>query len=146
MTPFVKDYAQKMEHEMDLQTKLELRSKTLEQTEQRIAQDYEKFGKSILEVEEKEKQVSEWVEKNKNKDIDIDKAIEPQNAYSKQILECMAQDSAIDDVMYYFDKALQSEIIDLETYLKNVRQFARDQFLSRALLKKVFAAQQQATK
>ncbi len=135
-----------MEHEMDLQTKLELRSKTLEQTEQRIAQDYEKFGKSILEVEEKEKQVSEWVEKNKNKDIDIDKAIEPQNAYSKQILECMAQDSAIDDVMYYFDKALQSEIIDLETYLKNVRQFARDQFLSRALLKKVFAAQQQATK
>jgi ESCRT-I complex subunit TSG101 len=55
----------------------------------------------------------------------------------------MAEENAIEDFFYYLDKALQYKSIDLDTYLNHVREASRQQFMKKALLKKISVVQQQ---
>jgi capsule polysaccharide export protein KpsE/RkpR len=59
------------------------------------------------------------------------------DTWSEQLFECAATVAAIEDVMYYLDKALQNEVIDLKTYLKQIRSLATEQFLAKALAMKI---------
>jgi len=77
------------------------------------------------------------------------------------LFELVAEDSAIEDAIYYLGRALNSEKIDLNTYMKvtnafqlfampdnlnsngsfdlkqNIRTLAREQFTRRALIQKI---------
>ena len=73
----------------------------------------------------------------------------PYDALSAQIVRLHAEINAIDDAFYHMERALVSsknETVDLSTFLKECRQLARTQFLSKAHLKKIGAVclQQQA--
>lgn len=54
-----------------------------------------------------------------------------------QLVGLVAQDLAITDTLYHLSRALGNEEIELERYLKWVRQFGREQFLKRALAMKI---------
>lgn len=56
---------------------------------------------------------------------------------SKQVLECMAADHAIDDVVYALDEAMGEGLIPFGVYLRQVRVLAKEQFIHRALLVKL---------
>ncbi len=49
----------------------------------------------------------------------------------------MAEDNAIEDTLYHLGRALNSERIDLDRFLKQTRFLAREQFLRRALAMKI---------
>lgn len=54
-----------------------------------------------------------------------------------QLVGLVAQDLAITDTLYHLSRALGNEEIELDRYLKWVRQFGREQFLKRALAMKI---------
>ncbi|KAH6777669.1 Ubiquitin-conjugating enzyme/RWD-like protein [Perilla frutescens var. hirtella] len=76
--------------------------------------------------------------------VDIDEALEPCDALSKQMLDCTASDLAVEDTMYALDKAVQEGAIPFDQYLRNVRLLSREQFFHRATASKVRAVQMQA--
>lgn len=49
----------------------------------------------------------------------------------------MAEDNALSDTIYHLTRALDAERIDLDRYLKAVRQLAREQYMKRALIEKI---------
>ncbi|GAB2300101.1 hypothetical protein Dimus_034141 [Dionaea muscipula] len=93
--------------------------------------------------------LGEWLEANEGKieklgKLDVDEVFEPRDALSRQMLECMASDLAIEDVIYSLDKGVQEGVVTIDMYLRNVRLLSREQFLHRATAAKVRAAQMQA--
>lgn len=53
-----------------------------------------------------------------------------------RLLNAYAEEAAIEDVIYYLGEALRTNVIDLEVFLKHVRQLSRKQFMLRALMQK----------
>eukprot|EP01025_Chloroclados_australasicus_P039643 TRINITY_DN41141_c0_g1_i1.p1 TRINITY_DN41141_c0_g1~~TRINITY_DN41141_c0_g1_i1.p1 ORF type:complete len:458 (-),score=44.32 TRINITY_DN41141_c0_g1_i1:461-1834(-) len=80
--------------------------------------------------------------KSEEDQIDPDVAIVAVDATSQQALNCQSKDMAIEDCLLALDKGLQKGIIDINSYLKQVRVLSRKQFFSRALAIKVANVQQ----
>lgn len=53
-----------------------------------------------------------------------------------RLLNAYAEEAAIEDAVYFMGEALRSGVIDLEVFLKHVRQLSRKQFMLRALMQK----------
>lgn len=53
-----------------------------------------------------------------------------------RLINAYAEEAAIEDAIYYMGEALRSGVIDLDTFLKQVRNLARKQFMLRALMQK----------
>jgi len=66
----------------------------------------------------------------------IDDAIQTTAPLYKQIVNTVAEEAALEDTIYYLGNALGKEKMDLDQYLRTVRQLSRRQFLLRATLKK----------
>ncbi|EGD79038.1 hypothetical protein PTSG_02006 [Salpingoeca rosetta] len=72
-------------------------------------------------------------------EINWDEAVQPETPLERQLLELVADDSAITDVLDQLSTAFDDAKIDLSTYLKNVKQLAKEQFRIRSLIKKARA-------
>ncbi|XP_055335631.1 tumor susceptibility gene 101 protein-like isoform X2 [Paramacrobiotus metropolitanus] len=68
--------------------------------------------------------------------FDIDEAVVPAAPLYKQLLNAYAEDSALEDAIYYIGEALRKNSIDFDQFLKHVRELSRRQFIQRALLLK----------
>lgn len=55
---------------------------------------------------------------------------------SHRLLNAYAEEAATEDAIYYMGEALRNGVIDLEVFLKHVRQLSRKQFMLRALMQK----------
>lgn len=53
-----------------------------------------------------------------------------------RLLNAYAEEAATEDAIYYLGEALRSGVIDLEVFLKHVRQLSRKQFMLRAIMQK----------
>ncbi|XWS31503.1 hypothetical protein CRYUN_Cryun23aG0081800 [Craigia yunnanensis] len=69
-------------------------------------------------------------------DVEIEDAFEIDDK-SRVRLDSSAADLAIEDVLYKLDKALEQEAVSFDSYIKQVRSLAREQFFHRALEMKV---------
>ncbi|EGC32743.1 hypothetical protein DICPUDRAFT_155276 [Dictyostelium purpureum] len=97
------------------------------------------YNSQIDQLNENITQLEKWIKENDKPetDIDIDAMLGPKDPLSKQLLKLVSDDSTIEDLLYYLDKALHSNRISLDEYLKNVRSLSRDQFMIKATVKKV---------
>ncbi|CAG8451437.1 3087_t:CDS:2 [Diversispora eburnea] len=74
----------------------------------------------------------------KMKITEIDKLIEQaKNIPEVSVDDILSEDNATEDAIYYLGKALSTERIDLNTYMKSIRTLAREQFMHRALIGKI---------
>ncbi|KAL9645146.1 hypothetical protein ABK040_002349 [Willaertia magna] len=137
----VREYSAKIDTEFQMQNKLNEREKQLEMIEQRMKLDLEQFEKDEQNLVQKKTQIESWIENNENKPIDVDTIINPQDIQSKQILELNSEEMAIDDVVYYLDKKLHAKQISLDDWLNQVRELSRQQFMKKALIKKMATMQ-----
>lgn len=58
------------------------------------------------------------------------------NCFYFRLLNAYAEEAAIEDVIYYLGEALRTNVIDLELFLKHIRQLSRKQFMLRALMQR----------
>ncbi|KAF2077966.1 hypothetical protein CYY_000766 [Polysphondylium violaceum] len=113
--------------------------KKYELEKQTINQQNNQNDNEIQQLREKIKQLDDWLLENDKSEgeIDVDSILGPKDSLSKQLLKLVSDDSTIEDLLYYLDKALHSNRISLEEYIKNVRSLSRDQFMIKATVKKV---------
>lgn len=69
-------------------------------------------------------------------EFNVDEAVTTTAPLYKQLLNAYAEEAATEDANYYMGEALRNGVIDLEVFLKHVRQLSRKQFMLRALMQK----------
>ncbi|KAK6514224.1 hypothetical protein TWF506_008625 [Arthrobotrys conoides] len=67
----------------------------------------------------------------------IDGVVVAPTVVHNQLYELVTDDMAIEDTIYVLGKALDKERITLDVFLKHTRALAREQFMKRALVKKI---------
>jgi len=113
---------------------------------ERLDEEKTRLEELLSQIEKKTEETKEWVEKNESKDkIDINKAVFMNNTWSKQLIEAVAEDHAIDDTLDCLDKALADDTLAVDEFLKHTRKLARKQFNCRALAMKILEAQAKAS-
>ncbi|GAB2238117.1 hypothetical protein Droror1_Dr00016019 [Drosera rotundifolia] len=93
--------------------------------------------------------LGDWLKENEGKmggfgKVNVDEIFEFDDGLGRQMVECMAADMAIEDVIYSLDRAVQDGVVSFDVYLRNVRLLSREQFIHRATAGKVKAVQAQA--
>jgi len=96
----------------------------------------EQMKKEIADLTQKIKELDDFLAKNSG-ELDVDKVTDPRDVHKLQLIQSVATDIAIEDVLYHFDRALLKGVIGLDEYLKLCRQYSNDQFYQRALTKRI---------
>jgi ESCRT-I complex subunit TSG101 len=133
----VKQMQENIGKEEEIASKLTLRGKQLAEEEALVELELPKLNSDLNALKKRESDLDKWIESHEKQEIDVDKMIEPEDMHSRQVLELLAEVSAIEDLIWVLGEALDKKIIDLDTYLTRVRQMARDQFMKKALLTKL---------
>ncbi|KAJ8666866.1 hypothetical protein QAD02_008528 [Eretmocerus hayati] len=130
-------------------SQLQAELETLRRTQQelssgsaRLTELFTKFQKEKSELEknvqilqDKETELEREIDKlSNNQSIDVDEAVTTVAPLYKQMLNAFVEEAAIEDAIYYLAEGLRSSIIDLDAFLKQVRQLSRRQFMLRALM------------
>ncbi|KAE8216563.1 hypothetical protein CF327_g210 [Tilletia walkeri] len=68
---------------------------------------------------------------------DVDRFVVATSLVGNQLLTLVAEDHALEDTLYQLGRALNAERIDLDRFLKQTRHLAREQFMRRALARKI---------
>ena len=76
-------------------------------------------------------------EKSSKKEVSVDELAVPGDIHSAQMLVLSAENAAINDALYFLDKALADSRISLHDHLIAVRKLTKTQFLARAHLLKI---------
>lgn len=91
--------------------------------------------KNICILQEKNQEMKEVNAKMENDQaIDIDEAVVTTAPLYKQLLNAFSEENATEDAIYYLGEALRKGVIDLDVFLKHVRDLSRKQFMLRALM------------
>lgn len=137
----LKEQSQQSQAELDTlrRTQQELRDgKTrLEDILSRLQRERTELDKNVALLQEKEKELEAAVEKLAEQEgVDVDEAVVTTAPLYSQLLNAFAEEATLEDAIYYMGEALRKEVIDLDTFLKQVRTLARRQFTLRALMHK----------
>ncbi|KAJ0401644.1 hypothetical protein ATCC90586_008954 [Pythium insidiosum] len=91
-----------------------------------------------------DREVQQWLDENESKDtVDPDSILIEADGLSKQLIKTMAENHAIEDALYFMDRALSNGEMELASFLKEVRKLARQQFMCQALIQKITERQAQ---
>uniref|UniRef100_A0A1I7XWL7 UEV domain-containing protein n=1 Tax=Steinernema glaseri TaxID=37863 RepID=A0A1I7XWL7_9BILA len=85
---------------------------------------------------EKRDELTKKLHESSSSSNSIDSVIEAATPVHRQIVDCISADLAIDDAIYALGRAVKEGRVDVQTYLRLVRQLSRKQFVHRALLRK----------
>lgn len=103
----------------------------------RLQREQTEIKKNILILRDKEQELEKSLESlEQSEGIDVDEAVVTTAPLYKQLLNAYAEEAATEDAIYYLGEALRSGVIDLEAFLKHVRQLSRKQFMLRAIMQK----------
>ncbi|CAD7003491.1 tumor susceptibility gene 101 protein isoform X2 [Ceratitis capitata] len=103
----------------------------------RLNREEMELEKNVSILRDKEQELVKCLEAfENNKGIDPDEAVTTTAPIYRQLLNAYAEEAALEDAIYYMGEALRSNVIDLETFLKHVRQLSRKQFMLRGIMQK----------
>lgn len=103
----------------------------------RLEREQVQLESNVQILHEKNDEMKNLLAKMENQEaVDIDEAVITTAPLYKQLLHTFAEESATEDAIYYLGEALRKGVIDLDVFLKNVRELSRKQFTLRALMQK----------
>ena len=73
-----------------------------------------------------------------------DELVYPRDSWSRQLLECVVADTAVDDALWLLDRALAEGVVEFGVYVKLVRAWSRKQYFHRALAVQIQRRQAEA--
>ncbi|RUS14556.1 UEV domain-containing protein [Endogone sp. FLAS-F59071] len=110
----------------------------IEDERRRLAELEQRLKGNIDVLKKKNEEMENVIEQaGKQPEVPVDEVLCGTSVVYNQLFDLVAEDNTIEDTIYYLGKALNSERMDLSTFMKSVRTLSRDQFLKRALIKKV---------
>ncbi|KAF9971100.1 hypothetical protein BGZ73_006004 [Actinomortierella ambigua] len=115
----------------DAETRTKTEIQNLKDLEAKIQHNISTLRRVIDQLTAKIEQIQSWPEEP------IDEIICGSSLVHNQLFELVAEENAIEDTIYALDKALIQDKIELSAYMKHVRNLSREQFMKRALIKKV---------
>ncbi|KAF9909475.1 hypothetical protein BX616_011152 [Lobosporangium transversale] len=118
-------------NDAETRTKTELQS--LRDLNNKIQYNISTLTRSIEQLDTKIEQIRTWPEEP------VDEIICGSSVVHNQLFELVAEEIAIEDTIYYLSKALSQDKVDLKAYMKHLRNLSREQFMKKALIKKVKA-------
>lgn len=138
----MKEVLQVYQNEMDALTATKNRLKDgqsrLEQMLDQLQEDQNKVEANTRELKQKNEEIKESLQKMEGRDeLEPDEAVTPTAPLYKQLLSLVAEEMTIEDTYYYLMEALKKDVIELEVFLKHVRELSRKQYLLRAHIQKV---------
>ncbi|KAH9519417.1 hypothetical protein Btru_075488 [Bulinus truncatus] len=102
-----------------------------------LEKEKEELEKSIDLLREKDNEVKDAIQKmESNQNLSIDDAVVTTTPLYRQLVDAFAEEQAIEDAIYYLGEALRKNVIELESFLKRVRELSRKQFMLRATIQK----------
>lgn len=137
----LKEQSQQSQAELETlrRTQHELREgkARLEDILAKLQRERSELDKNVAVLQEKEKDLAAAVERLAEQEgVDVDEAVVTTAPLYSQLLNAFAEEATLEDAIYYMGEALRKEVIDLDTFLKQVRTLARRQFTLRALMHK----------
>jgi len=103
----------------------------------RLEQEENELKANITVLQDKQQSLEKSLESiDQSNGIDVDEAVTTTAPLYKQLLNAYAEEAATEDAIYYMGEALRNGVIDLDLFLKQVRQLSRKQFMLRALMQK----------
>ncbi|GAB1609234.1 tumor susceptibility gene 101 protein-like [Argonauta hians] len=109
----------------------------LEKMMKSLEQEKDEVEKNISILKEKNSELKETLNKMENQgELKIDEAVVTTTPLYRQLLNAFAKEQAIEDTIYYLGEALRRSVIDLDIFLKQVRELSRHQFMLRAIIQK----------
>lgn len=103
----------------------------------RLEQEESELKANITVLQDKQQSLEKSLESiDQENGIDVDEAVTTTAPLYKQLLNAYADEAATEDAIYYMGEALRNGVIDLDLFLKQVRQLSRKQFMLRALMQK----------
>lgn len=103
----------------------------------KIKHEESELDSSIRILESKKDEMEEMVGKmEEGEEISCDEAVTATFPLYKQLMEAFAEESATQDAIYFLGEALRKGAIDVEVFLKQVRDISRNQFMLRKTMAK----------
>ncbi|XP_060520884.1 tumor susceptibility gene 101 protein [Cylas formicarius] len=103
----------------------------------RLEKEQKDLEKSVTLLRDKEQELNNAIEKiAEQESIDVDDAVTTTAPLYKQLLNAYAEETAIEDAIYYMGEALRCGVIDLDVFLRQVKTLSRKQFMLCALMQK----------
>ncbi|OQV22514.1 Tumor susceptibility gene 101 [Hypsibius exemplaris] len=116
---------------------LERGRRNLDEIFERLEKEQRAVDRNIAVLTEKTAELRTALERSSTQEaFDVDEAIVPIAPLYKQLLTAYAEESALEDAMYYIGEALERNVIDLDEFLKHTSELSRKQFMQRALVQK----------
>ncbi|KAL1482094.1 hypothetical protein MTO96_034038 [Rhipicephalus appendiculatus] len=103
----------------------------------RMDREQAELEANLQNLRERNEELKELIRKVENQgSINVDEAVVTTAPLYKQLVNAFAEENATEDAIYYLGEALRKGVIDLDVFLKHVRELSRKQFLLRALMQK----------
>ncbi|KAF9324936.1 hypothetical protein BG006_000097 [Podila minutissima] len=118
-------------NDAESRTKAEIQS--LRDLHIKIQYNIATLSRCIEQLTAKIEQIRSWPEEP------VDEIICGSSVVHNQLFELVAEEIAIEDTIYYLGKALSQDKVELKAYMKHLRNLSREQFMKKALIKKVKA-------
>ncbi|KAF9113857.1 hypothetical protein BGX27_000693 [Mortierella sp. AM989] len=118
-------------NDAETRTKSELQS--LKDLDTKIQYNIVTLTRSIEQLDANIEQIRTWPEEQ------VDEIICGSSVVHNQLFELVAEEIAIEDTIYYLGKALSQDKVELNAYMKYLRNLSKEQFMKKALIKKVKA-------
>ncbi|KAI9232320.1 hypothetical protein MVEG_10085 [Podila verticillata NRRL 6337] len=118
-------------NDAEFRTKAEIQS--LRDLHTKIQYNIATLSRCIEQLTAKIEQIRSWPEEP------VDEIICGSSVVHNQLFELVAEEIAIEDTIYYLGKALSQDKVELNAYMKHLRNLSREQFMKKALIKKVKA-------
>lgn len=137
----LREFFAQAQAEMDVlkktQTDLTSGKEKLEHMLRDLEQEKTSIESNMILLTTKDQEVKEALQKmEQGEKVDIDEAVVTTAPLYRQLIDAFAEEQAIEDAIYYLGEALRKNVIELEVFLKRVRELSRKQFMQRALIQK----------
>ncbi|KAF9350420.1 hypothetical protein BGX34_001226 [Mortierella sp. NVP85] len=115
----------------DAESKTKTELQNLRDLNSKIQYNNGALAQSIEQLNANIEQIRTWPE------TPVDEIVCGSSVVHNQLFELVAEEIAIEDTIYYLGKALRQDKIGLNEYMKHLRNLSREQFMKKALIKKV---------
>lgn len=139
-TPVLEPMVSDITKQLAKQRELEAAAKAAEEGLRSVKASAEKAEEQESKLRESQAEMQAFVTLNAGREADPDELREELDPDKRQVLDCLAEEHALEEFLVGLDELLQAHKISTEDFLREVRDVSRRQFLCRVQRQKSMAA------